>query len=175
MIKTIFTGKWSVYFSGILFAVFFLLFLYVLDSPVGMGDAYLMISEYCEEAIENKYIERFPFDWQTGFLLGLLGGGVIAAFVGGTWRLRLVSSGDGEATGVFSPLKGLAGGFLVMLGLQIAGDSFLGHWASAMQLSTGSWLFLVTVAVFGIIFSGIIRQRFSRSESSSEKSAVKEK
>ena len=49
--------------------------------------------------------------------------------------------------------------FVPMIGLQIAGDSFLGQWASAIQLSTGAWIFMFSIVIWGVIFYGIINMK----------------
>lgn len=153
MIKFI-TGKWSFYISGVVIAFLFVLTLYILDTPVGMSDAYLMLSEYCRDFIYKRRIDELPMlDWQTGFLGGILIGAFIASIVGGEWKFKIFPEG-GSSKGfvgfsVITPLQGIAGGFLVMLGLQLAGDSFLGQWAAAIQLSTGAWIFLLTALIFG--------------------------
>lgn len=154
-----FTGKWSSYLSGACIAFLFVFALYVLNSPVGMTNAYLMISEYCRETINARAVKEPPFlDWQTGFLLGIFIGALITAAVSGNWRLRLIpeSSGKGVvASAGVTAFTGFAGGFLVMLGLQLAGDSFMGQWAAAIQLSTAAWVFFISLVVFGIIFTAV--------------------
>ena len=159
MILKFFTGKWSAYLSGACIAILFVFALYVLNSPVGMSNAYLMISEYCQESINARAVTELPFlDWQTGFLLGILIGAAITAIVSGEWRLRFIPESTGRgvvASAGVTAFTGLAGGFLVMLGLQLAGDSFMGQWAAAIQLSTAAWVFFVSVIVFGIAFTAI--------------------
>ena len=183
MIAKFFTGKWSAYLSGAAIALFFIIALYVLDSPAGMSDAYIVISKYCEESIHARKVKELPFlDWQTGFLGGILIGAFIASLLGGDWKLRMFPEGGEKgiiaSTGI-TAATGLAGGFLVMLGLQIAGDSFLGQWAAAMQLSTGAWLFFVSLLVWGIIFTAIIAAKFAKNPAEGggkeEKKANKEK
>jgi hypothetical protein len=163
MILNFFKGKWSSIASGLSIAIFFIVCLYVLDAPIGMSDAYLKISDYCKESIHmRKVIEKFPFDWQTAFLVGIAAGAMIASLTSGTWRLRIIPEdikGQNGAFGAFgiSVIQSIAGGFLVMTGLQLAGDSFEGQWASAMQLSTGAWVFIFSFVVWGVVFSGISR------------------
>jgi hypothetical protein len=168
MIAKFFTGKWSSYFSGTVIACFFILTLYILDSPTGMSNAYIMISDYCKESIHARAVQEPPFlDWQTGFLGGIFIGALIAAIFGGDWKLRMIpeSSGKGMiASAGITVATGLAGGFLVMLGLQIAGDSFLGQWAGAIQLSTSSWVFFISLLIWGIIFTAIIAAKIAKSE-----------
>jgi hypothetical protein len=168
MITKIFTGKWSSYVSGAVIAFFFVLALYILNSPTGLSDAYIMISGYCEESLHARKVIEPPFlDWQTGFLIGIFIGAIIAAVVGGEWKLRMIpESGKSViASAGTTVLTGLGGGFLVMLGLQIAGDSFLGQWAGAIQLSTGSWIFFASLIVWGTVFTAILSAKFGKSGS----------
>lgn len=180
MIIKFFTGKWSPYLSGIVIAVLFITGLYLLDTPMGMSDAYLMISNYCEKSIRDRAVDKFPIDWDTGFLAGIFIGALISSFAGGNWKLSIfpedrASKGFLASTGL-TPLQGLVGGFLVMLGLQLAGDSFLGQWAAAIQLSTGAWIFLFSIIVWGVIFTGIISAKATNKTGTapSKKKAEKE-
>ena len=157
MIKSL-TSKWSAYKSGAAIAFLFMLALYLFDTTIGMSDSYIMISDYCKKSIPN--VREFPpFDWHTGFLAGIFLGALIAAFIGGEWRFRLLPE-DIKEKGAFgsfglSILQGVVGGFLVMLGLQISGDSFEGQWCAAMQLSTGAWIFIFSFIIWGVIFMGV--------------------
>ena len=168
MITKLFTGKWSSYLSGSIIAFLFVLMMYILYSPAGMSNAYLMLSEYCQEAYHNRTIQEPPFlDWQTGFLGGILIGALIASLIGGEWKLRMMPDSKGKGFFVSAGstvLFGVSGGFLVMLGLQLAGDSFLGQWASAIQLSTGSWIFFLSILFWGIIFTLILATKFAKTE-----------
>jgi hypothetical protein len=159
MVLKFFTGKWSSYLSGACIALLFVFALYVLNSPVGMSNAYLMLSEYCKETINARAVKELPFlDWQTGFLLGIFIGAMVTAIVSGNWRLRLIPDGGGRgvvASAGVTAFTGFVGGFLVMLGLQLAGDSFMGQWAAAIQLSTAAWVFFASVFVFGIVFTAV--------------------
>lgn len=172
MITKIFTNKWSTYLSGTILAFLFVLMLYILDSPVGMSNAYLMLSEYCQESFHNRSIQELPFlDWQTGFLGGILIGALFASLVGGEWKLRIMPESKGKnffASAGATVLLGLSGGFLVMLGLQLAGDSFVGQWAGALQLATGSWIFFLSILFWGVIFTLILSAKFAKSEQKSE-------
>ena len=181
MLTKIFTGKWSSYVSGAVIAFFFVLALYILDSPTGLSDAYIMISEYCEESIYSRKVLEPPFlDWQTGFLIGIFIGAIVAAVLGGEWKLRMIPESGKSliASAGTTVLTGVIGGFLVMLGLQIAGDSFLGQWAGAIQLSTGSWIFFASLLIWGTVFTAILSAKFGKSGKESgggEKKDAKEK
>lgn len=140
-------GKWTLYFSASAIAVLFMVSLYLLDTPIGMSNGYIMISEYCEGCVDDVAInDCFPFDWQSGFIIGIFLGGLTVAWATGKWELQFFP--EDRKNKKFFPsvwitvVQGITGGFLVMLGLQLAGDSFIGQWAAAMQLSTGAWLFL---------------------------------
>ncbi len=147
---SIFTGKWSFYVNGTLLAVMIVFCLYLFDDTVGMSDGMVVISRYCERAAQEMMVEKPPpLDWQTGFLGGIVLGALAAAIMSGNWKIRFFQEG---ASGIViksldTILSGVIGGFLVMLGLQLAGDSFLGQWAAAMQLSGGAWVFLISCFV----------------------------
>lgn len=177
MITKLFTGKWSPYLSGSIIAFLFVLMLYVLNSPVGMSNAYLMLSEYCQEAYHNRTIQEPPFlDWQTGFLGGILIGALIASLISGEWKLRMIPDSKGKgffASAGSTVLFGVSGGFLVMLGLQLAGDSFIGQWASAIQLSTGSWIFFLSILFWGILFTLILAAKFTKTETKKDEKPEK--
>jgi len=180
MITKIFTSKWSSYLSGSIIAFLFIFMLYILDSPIGMSNAYLMLSEYCQESFHNRSIQEPPFlDWQTGFLGGILIGAFIASLLGGEWKLRIMPDSKGKsllASAGTTVIFGISGGFLVMLGLQLAGDSFIGQWASAIQLSTGAWIFFLSILFWGVIFTLILSAKLAKpKEKSEEKSEKSEK
>ncbi|OGV58009.1 MAG: hypothetical protein A2X49_01470 [Lentisphaerae bacterium GWF2_52_8] len=150
------TGKWSVFVSGAAVALLILLALYLLNTPVGMNDAYIALSKYCGKSLAKRAVaESSILNWQSGFLGGIFIGGLLAAIFGGDWKFRLSApevKGKGLIGAVgWTPLQGLAGGFLVMLGLQLAGDSFFGQWAAALQLSTGSLIFVAVSLLFATI------------------------
>lgn len=144
------TGKWSFYINGGLLSVMIVLCLYLFQDTVGMNDGMIKISEYAEQSAEqisaNEEIELPPLEWQTGFLGGIFIGALAASIMSANWKIRFFQ--DKESGIISKSLKtvffGLGGGFLVMLGLQLAGDSFLGQWSGALQLSGGSWIFLLS-------------------------------
>jgi hypothetical protein len=81
------------------------------------------------------------------------------------------SSGKGMiASAGITIITGVTGGFLVMLGLQVAGDSFLGQWAGAIQLSTSSWVFFASLLVWGVVFTAIIAAKLAKSTADNDQS-----
>ena len=150
------TSKWNFLAAGATIALLVMFFLYLLDTAPGMDDAFIVLSKYCGNAMEDKSLDPLPrFDWQKAFIIGIILGAFIATAVSAEFKLEIFPA-DRQNKGFFSslilsPLVLMSGGFLVMFGLQLAGDSFFGVLSSAMQLSTGAWAFLLS-AVFTIFF-----------------------
>ncbi|MFA6715026.1 MAG: YeeE/YedE thiosulfate transporter family protein [Victivallales bacterium] len=161
----ILTGKWSFYINGAFLSGMIALCLYLFQDTVGMNDGMIMISEYAgktvEQTTEHKEIDLPPLDWQTGFLGGIFIGALAAALMSGNWKIRFFQE---KESGIISRslktvLFGFSGGFLVMLGLQLAGDSFLGQWSGALQLSGGPWIFLVSCFAVACGVAILLEQR----------------
>ncbi len=147
--------KWSSFMSGGIVAFFFMLCLYVFDKPLGMTCGYLMIFDYLQESIETQNIVKINLNWQIAFIFGVIAGGILTAVFNKEWKFHLfpedrTSKGWIASSGV-TPVQGFVGGFVVMTGIQLAGDSFLGHWVGMMQMHTGAWLYIVTVIISGIL------------------------
>lgn len=161
---SLWSEKWPFYLSGVLMALLILIGLYLFDAPVGMSNGYLALSHYWGGVIENRKITEPPMiDWQTGFLIGIFGGALLTALLSRQWRFELFPSdlkqSNAAASAGISLLYGLGGGFLVMLGLQLAGDSFFGQWAAAMQLSSGAWIFLLAFFITGALTAIVMARR----------------
>jgi len=162
----ILTGKWSFYINGTLIAIFIVLSLYLFDDTLGMSDGMLAVSEFCSQSVESGSIEAPPtLDWQLGLLGGILIVALASAIISGSWKIQLVpKSSGGIVTKIWKPIvNGIGGGFLVMLGLQIAGDSFWGQWAAAIQLSSGAWIFIITMFIVAAVASILIGRYYENS------------
>ncbi|MDD5697771.1 MAG: YeeE/YedE thiosulfate transporter family protein [Victivallaceae bacterium] len=142
----ILTGKWSFYLNGALLSGMIVLCLYLFKDTVGMNDGMIKISEYVEKTVQEEEITLPPLEWQTGFLGGIFIGALAASLMSGNWKIRLFQEGESGliTKSLKTVLYGIGGGFLVMLGLQLAGDSFLGQWSGALQLAGGAWIFLTS-------------------------------
>ncbi len=149
------SGHWPFYISGPLLAVLIVLSLYLFNDTVGLGETFTMVSEYCVDSVESRSLEAPPMDWQLGLLIGIFLGAAGAAAAGKEWKLRFR---DGE-NWVKTIACGILGGYLVMSGIQLAGDSFLGQFAAAMQLAGAAWLFWIVTAAAGIVLSCLLAQR----------------
>ncbi len=153
---SLFTNKkWSSFMSGGVIALFFIVCLYVFNTRLGMTCGYLMVLDYLQETVASKSLPKINLNWQIAFIIGVIAGGVLTAVFNKEWKFHLFpedrkSKGWLASTGI-TPVQGLVGGFIVMTGIQLAGDSFLGHWIGMMQMHTGAWLYIVTVIVSGIL------------------------
>jgi len=154
------SASWPWYVSGPLLALLVILSLYVFNDPIGMGDAMTVVSEYCVESVENGRLEVPPMDWQLGLLIGILVGALGAAALAGDLKPRFSEGEGGNAVSMGRMvLCSLAGGFLVMTGMQLGGDSFLGQFSAAMQLSGAAWVFLIALAVSGCMLAVLLDRR----------------
>jgi hypothetical protein len=161
MIKVL-SGKWPFYVNGVLIALTVILGLYLFDDSLGMSDGMTVISEFCKESVkEKKLAETPPLDWQTGFLIGIFIGALAAAISSGQWKFRITQGSDGGFFRSFfdTVIYSLGGGFLVMLGLQVGGDTFFGQWAAAMQMSAGSWIFLIAFFATAVLIAIVLERR----------------
>lgn len=162
-LKSIVNSGWPWWFTGIVMAVFGVAMLWMFDDTPGMSDGMLQFAEFSRRAAEEKSVGRVPpLDWQTGFLGGIFIGALACAFITGKWKFALRpegGSGGFLAGAGKAVLAGFGGGFLVMLGLQMSGDSFFGQWISAMQISSGAWVFMAVFIASAVIASVLIARR----------------
>lgn len=158
----LFTAKWPFYVSGPLFAVLLVLSLYLFDDQPGMSDAVTVVGEYMGESVADQSLSRPPqLDWQLGLLIGIFVGALAAALAGGKYKPEFSAPGGGAFTekALRTVGLGLAGGFLVMLGVQLAGDTVFGQLSSALQLSGGAWVFLLAMAISGCTLAILLERR----------------
>ncbi len=158
--KKIFEGTFNTFVSGGIIGFFFVICWYILDSPLGLTDGYLVFFDYIEDSVSAKQVLSISFDWQIAFIFGILIGGIITAIIGKHWDFNF-SPEDQSGKGIIAkagitPLQGILGGFLIMLGFMLSGDSFFGHWANAIQLSIGAWLFLILTFIFAALSAKFI-------------------
>ncbi len=163
----ILSGRWSFYINGTLIALFILLALYLFDDTLGMSDGMLAVSEFCTNSVESGSVEAPPtLDWQLGLLGGILIGALASAIISGSWKIQIVpKSSGGIVRKIWQPIvQGIVGGFLVMLGLQLAGDSFWGQWSAAIQLSSGAWIFIITMFIVASVASVLLDRHHEKSQ-----------
>lgn len=131
------------------------------DGNTGLSDAMTAFSEYCDEAVINREIPDTPtLEWQHVLLIGILIGAVLAAVLTKAFKLEFTFGGANHFSDFLKTAgSGIAGGFLMMLGIQLAGDTVWGQWAAAIQLSSGAWLFLAAMTITGVVLAILFEQR----------------
>ena len=154
------TKSWPFYISGSVLAFLTVLSLYMFNDSIGLGDAMTLASEHCVEGVTDQDWDALPLDWQLGILLGIILGAVGTAALSGWYKPRF-SDGEGSVTRrvVLTPLLGILGGFMMMTGIQLSGDSVFGQFAAGMQLSGGAWIFLIAMAVSAVLLASLLAQR----------------
>ncbi len=158
MLKKIISDSWSPWFSGIVLAFLFLISMYVLGEPAGTNSAYSELLDNCKVILFNKEIP--VLDWEVMFLVGVFFGSVIAAVFGKTFKPQLfpedhMSRGASFYLGL-GPVYLFLGGLFVMLGLIIAGNSFLKLWNDSLALYMIVGLFLIIVFVEAVLIGTML-------------------
>lgn len=160
MLKVLSSSKISPWTSGIFMALLFILSLYVLDASVGSVCAY---SNIADKAVEI-YNGNIPYaTWNEMFLIGILIGAFISALAGKQFKLQLfpedhLSKGPAYYL-TFGIVLNLLGGFLVMAGMIIAGDTFTKMWGDALGLFTIVGFFLIIMFVEAVIIGTMLSLR----------------
>ena len=151
----IFNSKWPFYIGGgvIIFAV--LLGLYTIDDTLGMGQSFIIAGEYCAETAMEEEFGSITLNYSLGLIIGIIAGVAFAAIFSGNFKLQLLANYDSGITiRTFKTIfYGIVGGFLVMSGIQIAGESIYGQFISAMQMSVGAWIYLGALLLSGGILA----------------------
>ena len=144
--------NWPFYVTGPLLALWIVLALSCFNDNIGLSEDLTAVGEYCDEAVANREIpQSLPeMIWSHLLLAGVIAGAALAAVAGRSFRLETTGSdGSGLVSAATAALRGAAGGFLVMLGIQLAGESVWGETAAAIQLAPGGWLFWLGLALGG--------------------------
>lgn len=160
MLKILCSSKISPWTSGILMALLFIFSLYVLDSSIGSLNGYSNLAEKAV-TIYNGNIPSIALEEM--FLIGVLIGAFIAALAGKQFKLQLfpedhLSKGPAYYL-TFGVILNLLGGFLVMAGMLIAGDTFTKIWEDALGLFTIVGLFLIIMFVEAVLIGTMMSLR----------------
>ena len=157
----IFNTKWPFYFSGTMLAFAVLASLYFLNDAVGMGDAMTVINEFCHKSLDSGRIRRVNFDYCTVYAVGIMLGAFTASLFSNNFRLQITPDCGGSFSSrqFKSVFGGFIGGFLVMLGVQLSGESVYGQLVGAIQLSGSSWFFLVSMLLSGTLLALLFERK----------------
>ncbi len=142
--------------AGICLALLACLAVWLFNDHTGLLDTMQAVTLYGEKKIRGSWFTSAPeMNWQLAVLIGTFAGALFSSLLIGQFKGKAVQENapgrSGLAKNIFSLFTGFAGGFLVMAGIQLSGDSVWGHLTGAIQLASGSWLFLGAVAATGIV------------------------
>jgi len=156
-------GRWNPYLVGIGIGILSWLAFAVVDEPIGISTALSSVSGLCATPImggdavaNNAYWAKLPFKWNGGmlFLVGTFLGSLLSVLTSGTFRLEKVPATWSEHFGGSTAKRmftAFLGGVIIMYGARMAGGCTSGHGISgSLQLALSSWVFFLTMFVFGI-------------------------
>jgi uncharacterized protein len=153
---------WSPYVVGALIGILSMFTFYFSNKPLGASTAYARIAGMIGSVVAPKHTKSLKFyqdkkpivDWEVMLLLGIIGGALLAVWLGGELTLRWVppmwEARFGDSIGL-RLAAAFAGGLLMAFGARLAGGCTSGHGISGtMQLSVGSWIAVICFFVGGI-------------------------
>ncbi|HJO94942.1 MAG TPA: YeeE/YedE thiosulfate transporter family protein [Victivallales bacterium] len=151
------SGHMSPWTTGILMALLFMLSLYLLNEPLGVLSSYQLLITEAQE-IYNGYTPQL--DGQELFIIGVFLGALIAAISGKNFKLLLfpeehMSKGPSYYLTI-GPVLSFLGGFLVMAGLIIAGNTFFKLWSDSLGLYMIVAVFIIIVFVESVVIGTIL-------------------
>lgn len=148
---------WAV--SGGLLGLIAVLMMFTLNTQFGLSTTFV---DFCALGSRLPFFDRPSLrgSWRLYFALGLIGGGVLGAVLGGgwapTWDLGLFDSQIGY--GALGKIVWMfAGGLLIGLGVRIAGGCTSGH--GIFGLATLQWASVRAVLSFmvaGILMANLL-------------------
>ncbi len=166
-------GDWNPYVAGVLLGL--LLLSTYLTMGFGLGGsaaatrvAVAAIHEVAPESVEaNAYFSRYvgegknPFDdWMVYEALGVLLGGILAAYTAGRMRTLHVDRGKTTSKGL-RLLLAVAGGIIMGFAARYARGCTSGQaLTGGAVLSMGSWLFMIFVFVGGYLAAPLVRRQW---------------
>lgn len=167
-------GRWNPYLVGVGLGVLSWMAFAMVNQPLGISTALSSASSVCalpalggEGVASNAYWAKHPFRWDGGmlFLVGTFLGSLASVLASRSFRWETVPAVWRERFG-FSPAKRLAaaflGGIIIMYGARMAGGCTSGHGISgSLQLALSSWVFFLTMFVFGILTAFLLFRQSS--------------
>ena len=160
MLKKMSSSGWSPWTTGIVLAFLFLISLFLLNEPNGTITAYSKLLDNGKNVV-NGIVPTL--DWQVFFIIGAFLGSLIAAILGKSFSLQLFPE-DHLAKGpsfylTLGPVYSFVGGLFVMVGLILAGNSFLKLWSDCLGLYLIVGLFLIIVFTEAVVIGTILTLR----------------
>lgn len=148
--------------SGALLGILAVLALLLLKDKTSDAGELLVLGRYIKEDLGSD--QSFNWTGRSALIAGLLPGAVLWSICKKKFSLSFGSGRDeNKFTGVILDiLRGIAGGALIMAGIQLSGFSVWAALQKAIQLSGRAALFLITAAVTAFIITaaaGVIRRK----------------
>jgi uncharacterized membrane protein YedE/YeeE len=172
LVRAAASPRWNAYIVGAGIGVLSWVAFAVVAKPLGVSTAVssaagaAAIPFVGSEAVQaNAYwAKHFPkWDYGMLFLVGTFLGALISSVVSRSFKLETVPTVWQERFGP-SRLKRFVGAFiggvLILFGARLAGGCTSGHGISgSLQLAVSSWVFFLTMFVFGVITAWIMFRR----------------
>lgn len=159
--------RWSPYLSGSLIGVLSWLTFIFLKKPIGCSTAFARSSGIAAKFFGKKidrmeYFKQFEpkVDWEIVFVIGIVIGSFISAFLSGDLEILTVPGKWEEFYGgsfILRMIAAAAGGIFLGFGARMAGGCTSGHGISgAMQLVISGWVSALFFFIGGIITAHIL-------------------
>lgn len=159
---------WSPYLVGAGIGILSWFTFLLSDKPIGCSTAFSRTSGMIEQLITGKSVKDHPYykqfpaevDWEWMFVLGIVIGSFVSAYLSGEFRLRWLPSLWMARFGIsIYPrfIVALVGGVVLGIGARWAGGCTSGHGISGtMQLALSSWLAVILFFISGVVTAQFI-------------------
>lgn len=160
----IFVESWSPWAGGLAIGLLVPLLYYYYNTALGVSTGYGNLVKILLPARHLKWIQQKYEDtwsWRVFFILGIIGGGLLSAILGGEAGLTTVMGRFTVLTqwpGLLTALYFLAGGIMLGLGARIAGGCTSGHSIHGIaNLHLSSVIVTIGFIIGGIVTAAIVR------------------
>ncbi len=157
MWNKIISSNWSPWITGAVIAVIFSLILFILNKPFGT------LNDYVDLINAGKaiyYGEHIQWSWGLLFIIGIFIGAFVASLTGKNFKLELIPEDHFKKGSSYyltiGPILSFIGGFLVMAGLIIAGNSFLKLWSDCLSLYMSVIIFIIIMFILSVIIGTLL-------------------
>ena len=157
-------GAWSPYLVGLLIGILVCATFYFSDKPVGASSFYATVAGLLGNKIAPIHTSKLAYfkdnppkiSWEFFFVLAIILGSTVAAFLGNEFALRGVpqmwSDAHGEGSWAKFMTISFSGGVTMAFGARLAGGCTSGHGISGTaQRSVSSWISVICFFVGGIL------------------------
>jgi uncharacterized membrane protein YedE/YeeE len=159
---------WSPYVVGVGIGILSWLTWLISSKPIGCSTSFARTAGMLEKLLRGKRAADRPYyqevkpiiDWQWMFVLGIILGALIAAWLSGDFQWQWIPDRWAAAFGINIPVRvaaSLLGGVLLGFGARWAGGCTSGHGISGtMQLALSSWISAICFFLGGILMAHIL-------------------